>query len=180
MKTIFESYIKSRYGKEYLITEQSIDNQLFDYNINSRSNIKTIELKEREFTTEYDVPYKKNDILLELVQTVSTFRHQKPQQLKNIEDFYNPYEVITSIGWFFKTRCDRLIYIKNLRNHKSQIVNCTIYDIDWIDFYPWVLDNRRDFKELQYSGKTTGTINLVVKEKDIPKHMINIVKYKNN
>jgi hypothetical protein len=137
-KYIIEKYKATKVG------DISDHNDYYDYVAIVNNRPLTIELKER--TVNYD------DILLEAIQTSSIFCDAK----NNLFDI-NPHNIHVAIGWFYKCEADRLIYC--MPNF--------IYDFDWPKLKEFILTNF-NLVELQYSDKTTGTINYKIKINLIP------------
>jgi hypothetical protein len=171
METIklIQSYIKREYGEDFTITDCEDRNNLFDINAHKHNMHIRIEYKRRDFITGENERYlDENDILIELVQKVPYFTNNKTPTNGNVNNLYNPDKINKSIGWFYKCNADRLFYIKFFNGNYHEFI-----DMDFILFKGWFLNNIDNF-ELQYSNKTTGTINSKVPYSKIPKPIIRI------
>lgn len=119
------------------------------------------ELDPKDFETGKNDSYlKKDDILIELIQSTPYIKEKE-----FIE--YTPHAINVSIGWFYKCAADRLIYIRMLDQKYYDLI-----DIEFRGFKSWIFNNIDKYK-LQYSSKTTGTVNLILPIIDIPKPFIN-------
>lgn len=149
----FREYINYQYNTNN-IEDQSYKNIYYDIMLD---NSITVELKTRFFTDTSKRFLEKNDILIELVQGMSTLR-------KNISDI-TVKETHTAVGWFYKCKAERLFYLKLLNNRPVNII-----DIDFTNFFYWANENMDRFK-INYSPKTTCTINAIVPIVDLPKNL---------
>jgi len=176
LKESSKAYITEKYGRQIVVKNFEDKNLTFDSALSDRNINLFVETKQRDFITgENDWALKKDDILIELVQTLPYF--QFPHDIKNIlnnsniNKFFNSKKINTAIGWFYKCSAHRLIYFRYL---DSKLYD--VFDIDFHNFKAWVLNNFDKF-ELQYSKKTTGTINLKVPLNQIPKPFLCYSKY---
>jgi hypothetical protein len=121
-------------------SDLSDHNDFYDWIAYVNHRIIKFELKEREEI--YD------DILVEVLQKV-----KKPVDIlfEGLKENPTANELHIAVGWFYKTDCDRFIYV----NPKY------VYDIDWIKFKQLVWDKKGNF-ETRYCELTTGTWNWVV------------------
>jgi len=159
-------YLKNKYGENIKIKNFEDKNLTFDITISHRNIALFIEYKQRYFETGKNDRYlKENDILIELVQTLPYFQfEQNIKFLSNqiVNHYFNAKKINTAIGWFYKCFADRLIYFRYLDNNLADV-----FDIDFPNFKRWVMNNINNFN-LQYSNKTTGTINAKVPLFEIP------------
>jgi hypothetical protein len=168
-------YLKNKYGKNIAIKNFENKNLTFDITISHKNIALFIEYKQRFFYSDVNMwALNKNDILIELVQTLPYF--QFPHDIKflnnkNINSFFNSKKINTAIGWFYKCLADRLIYFRYLDDKLADV-----FDIDFSNFKRWVMNNIENFM-LQYSDKTTGTINLKVPLFEIPAPFILYTSY---
>lgn len=161
-----KNYIRKQYGDKIQIKDYEDKNYCFDIIAAERNFFQYIEYKTRYFTKKYFYP---DDILIELVQRTSVISSNINN--RNINSIISSSSVLTAVGWFFKTKADRLIYFRQLENKPYDLI-----DINFPDFKDWLMNHIAKYK-LQFSNKTTGTINVVVPVKDIPKPIIYIKKY---
>lgn len=174
-KKIIRNYISNAYRIDNLeVIDHENQNYGYDLIVSSKSFSLTIEYKTRYFYSN-DKNGKfiyKNDILIELYQSMNLFKNKDKYEIRNqnINTILSSYDINIAIGWFYKCSANRLIYIKLLDDNLY-----ILYDIDFYLLKQWLLTNIDNFN-LQYSEKTTGTINLVVPINTIPEIMI--MKYK--
>lgn len=158
-------YIDKRYknkeNKEvsYELIDVTNMNQEYDYIFRKEdifSEVKdiTIELKTRYFNDDNKIYLEHRDILIEAVQN-------QPYISKNYISMSSK-QLHTSVGWFYKCNADRLIQITFLNNECYDIM-----DFDFKPFRSYLFDNMSICGSLNYSPKTTGTINYCVALKDI-------------
>lgn len=160
-----KQYLKDVYGEEILIYNCEDKNLAFDiFVVLDNLNVK-IELKNRYFTNDYIA--KQKDILIEIIQNVPDIKNI---DVENVQ-LNNLYKINTSIGWFYKCDADRLIFFRYV-----QEVLFDVIDIDFKLFKGWFLNNINTFDK-QYSGKTTKTINAVVKLSNVPKIFYKYICY---
>ena len=160
MKDCITEYIKQRYGDKIILNDYENKNYCFDIYATDRNINFPIEYKQRYFETGKNDKYlQEYDILIELIQSTPYLKNLDIQRINN----NNIYDINISIGWFYKCYSRRLIFFRFLDNNLFDII-----DIDFELFKGWFMNNINIFS-LQYSNKTTGTINAVVKLKDIPK-----------
>jgi len=158
-------YFKKFYGQDIEIKDFENRNLCFDTVLSDRNINLFVEYKSRFFTSgENENFLYQNDVLIELVQTLPYFSNRATN--KNINNLYSSYAVNTALGWFYKCSADRLIYFRFLDKILYDVI-----DIDFRLFKPWLMNNIGKYK-LQYSGKTTGTINLKMPIQDIPQPML--------
>jgi hypothetical protein len=152
---ILNKYFEETYGAKVVHIDDK--NQIFDAVIHNQSQNLTVELKQRFLNTYY---YNQDDILIEFIQATEPFKYPSTTSPKRLN---------LSIGWFYKTTGDRLVYFK----HCEELNKSKIIDLDWKQFFPFLLDNLNKFSTSDwiYSGKTTGALNLSIKEDWIPKRM---------
>jgi len=163
-KDIILKYLKSRYDSKLEIKDFEDKNQCFDIITNSNSINITIEYKTRYFYIgKNDKFLLENDILVEIIQSTP---YIKNTDLKKLDT----QKLNVAIGWFYKCSADRLIYVRTLDNIFYDLI-----DIDFKIFKQWLLNNMHKYK-LQYSDKTTGTINLILPYNSIPKPLYNYEK----
>lgn len=150
-------YLKDVYGKEITVHNCEEKNLSFDIFVISSNLSLKIELKNRYFTN-YNIANQK-DILIEIIQNVPDIKNINIENLQST----NLYKINTSIGWFYKCDADRLIFFRYVEEVLYDVI-----DIDFKLFKGWFLNNINTF-DLQYSAKTTKTINAVVKLSIVPK-----------
>ena len=159
-------YLKNKYGENIKIKNFEDRNLTFDITISHKNIALFIEYKQRYFFTDKNVwALNENDILIELVQTLPYFQfRQNIKFLSNkiVNSYFDAKKINTAIGWFYKCLADRLIYFRYLDNKLADV-----FDIDFSNFKRWLMNNISNF-DLQYSDKTTGTINLKVPLFEIP------------
>jgi hypothetical protein len=154
------NYVRDNYGQNFTIENFEDKNYGYDYIFKDKNCNITVESKNRYFNKGVDDLYlKKNDILIELIQTVPVL---KQLDIKNINN-NKPYDINISIGWFYKCNAQRLIFFRYLDKILYDVI-----DIDFFCFKNWFMNNIHCFK-LNYCSKTTKTINAIVLIKDIPK-----------
>jgi hypothetical protein len=140
---ISETYNTSR------IADVHDNNDFYDFAAYKDSRIITFELKERT-ETYYDI----------LVEAIQKVKKSKDELFDGLGSTPSGHELHIAVGWFYKTNCDRLIYV----NPKF------VYDIEWQKFKQLVWD-KKDNLETKYSDLTTGTWNWVVPVSIIPKEI---------
>lgn len=144
-------------------------NSCFDLYIYDRNLHIKIEYKKRDFRTGINCQYlKKNDVLIELFQSLYEIQKIGIIDNKNVNNKTNSERINISIGWFYKCAADRLFYLRYLDSCLYDII-----DIDFNIFKSWFMNNLNKFK-LQFAPGTTGTINAVVNICDIPFNMVNV------
>ncbi len=146
------------------VSDNSDKNQIFDIQCQDKSFLMIIEIKERFFTDNSHF-LKQEDILLELVQHWYSFGYQMDNQ--SVNNTTCASKINTSIGWFYKCNADRLFYFRHVGGAPYDLI-----DIDFRPFKNWMLDNMHKF-QLQFSNKTTQTVNILVPILDIPCTMYN-------
>ena len=164
-KNHIAKYLETLYGKVTFIKLED-KNLCFDILIHNKNINVKIEYKCRYFKDERYL--KENDILIELFQSLFEIQKITKADNRNINQLTNSHRINTSIGWFYKCTADRLLY---LRYYNDELYD--IYDIDYPQFRNWFMNNIEKFS-LQFSGKTTGTINAKVKFSEIPQNMITV------
>jgi len=164
-------YFQKNYDSNIILRDFETENLGFDA-IASQKNINIlVEYKSRFFESGINDRYlKEYDVLIELIQSVPSFQKLPELKNNNINRLINSYKVNTAVGWFYKCIADRLIFFRFLDNAIYDVI-----DIDFRFFKQWVMNVMSNL-ELQYSDKTTGTINAKVPLKAIPKPLL---KYKN-
>ena len=171
---IVKRYTDKQYGTDIKLHNCEDKNQRFDIYAEDRNFHLSIEYKNREFDDDTQKYMKRDDILIEQVQTLPYFVNNCIPTNGNIIRFYNVTQVNTAIGWFYKCDADRLYYIKYFNNHFHEIV-----DIAFRAFKSWFLNNTHLFNP-QYSDKTTGTINAEVPYIQIPSPLITVIDKNGN
>jgi len=164
---LVKRYIKHQYGEDVTIVDCEDRNQSYDILGWHNSFSIRIEYKNRFFYTGISEKHLyQNDILIELIQTLPYFLSRGIPSNRSIDDLYEAQKINTALGWFYKCSADRLFYFRFLDDRFFDLS-----DIGFALFKPWLLNNLNRFS-LQYSDKTTGTINLVLPLSDIPKPLI--------
>jgi len=162
-ENILKFYLKNKYdlGLWEVVGKKRM--QEYDFTFRKRlldtSVISTlrVELKTRFFDDNNKHLLEDRDILLEAIQNTTYTLNKNP----------SPKALNVSVGWFYKCSANRLIQVSYMnKNHIYDII-----DIDFLKLKPWLLDNMEKVTT-RYSGKTTGSLNYVLKLKDIPKDMI--------
>lgn len=165
-------YLEEVYGH---LEFKSVDfkNSCFDFIIHNKNINLNIEYKCRYFKTgENDHFLYQDDILIELFQSVFEILKLTELNNKNINKKTSSQRINIAVGWFYKCTADRFLYLRYLDGDIYDIV-----DIDYKQFKNWFMNNLHSF-ELQFSGKTTGTINAKIKLSQIPANMVAIKKMK--
>jgi hypothetical protein len=170
----YETKIKQKYFQKYskniCINNFENKNYLFDVILSEKNQNILVEYKSRYFKSYNKFPWR-DDILIELIQSLPVFN--KNFSLDNINNFFKAHNINIAIGWFYKCYCDRLIFFRYLDDKIYDII-----DIDFRLFKSWFFNEIDNFK-LQYSAKTTGTINAIVPIDSIPVPLIIITNAKN-
>jgi len=161
MKPEIEEYFKSKYGKNITIETHEDQNYGYDLYLRNKNVNISVEYKERFFII--DRYLKEYDILVELVQSTP---YLKSIDINNIYK-ENLYKINIAVGWLYKCNADRLIFFRWLNKDLYDVI-----DISFYQFKNWFMNNINDFN-INYSNKTTGTINAIVKLEQIPKIYFN-------
>lgn len=169
MNPCINDYIKSQYGPSAEITSFEDKNYCFDIFVHDKNINFSVEYKERFFESGKNEKFlHEYDVLVELIQSTP---YLQKIDIKNINSS-KAHNINIAVGWFYKCDAKRLIFFRYLDKEIFDVI-----DIDFPLFKSWVMNNVDNFK-LSYSSKTTGTINAVVKLKDIPKAFLNYIKIK--
>jgi hypothetical protein len=150
-----KKYLLDTYGTdEYTCVpkEPSSASEQFDYAIEVEGNIVKIEDKRigEKHPLTWD-EYCDEDIWIELIQNQYDNAHPSDTDILRWH---------TSLGWFYKTNCDRFIYTR--RSIFQGKEHRTGYDIAWKPFKRWVLDKILDGPvRVEHSTLTTGSLNVV-------------------
>jgi hypothetical protein len=169
MNEYIKEYFGEIYGENITINDFKDDNYCFDVFLHDRNVNFSVEIKQRYFETgKTDRFLKEFDILIELIQSTPFVKQLDISNVNNNK----AYDINIAVGWFYKCYAKRLVFFRYLDS-----VIYDVIDIDFELFKCWFMNNINDFK-LQYSAKTTGTINAVVKLSDIPKGYLIYKKYK--
>ena len=161
-----KQYIEKTYKVNNItISDCSDKNQVFDIYCSDKSFNISVEVKERFFNDNNSRYMRKDDILIELIQHWYSFGTSVDNQ--SINNITTGGKINTSMGWFYKCNAGRLFYLRYYNDMFYDII-----DIDFRLFKSWLLDNMDRF-ELQWCGKTTQTVNLVVPISDIPITILN-------
>lgn len=164
MRPEITNYFKKNYDPDIILKDFESENLGFDIVATHKNLNLFIEYKSRFFETDKTDQYLlEYDVLIELVQSVPVFQKLPELNNKNIKQFINSYKINTAIGWFYKCIADRLVFFRFLDDILYDVI-----DIDFRFFKQWLMDTISEL-ELQYSDKTTGTINVKVPLKIIPK-----------
>ena len=155
-----KSYIKKQYGKGVDVVDETDTNPFFDYKVVGGIRDFTVELKTNNFTwCKWDAFG--NHILIEMVQGIYYLKNNK-------NDEYSSRGLDTAMGWFYKIRCDRLIFMRYREGALKEIL-----DIDFTRFFMWFVKKADNgFFKVVFSYTTTGTPNAVVDIVDIPKDLM--------
>lgn len=170
-KLDIQNYLKSIYGE---VEFKTVDfkNNCFDLIIHNKNINLNIEYKHRFFETNKNDKYLYyDDILIELFQSIFEISNLKELKNNNINNKTTAHRINIAIGWFYKCTADRLLYLRYLDNELYDII-----DLDYKPFKNWFMNSLDKFP-LQFSDKTTGTINAQVKLNQIPKNMVLVTKY---
>lgn len=166
-----KKYLENVYGD---LEFKAVDfkNSCFDLIIHNKNINLNIEYKCRYFETGKNAKYLYyNDILVELFQSIFEISKLKEIKNTNVNNKTSAHRINLAIGWFYKCTADRLLYLRYLDENLYDII-----DIDYKPFKNWFMNNLNKF-QLQFSDKTTGTINAQVKIDQIPSNMILVTKY---
>ena len=173
MRIEIENYFKANYDKNIVLKDFENRNYGFDTIISERNLNLLIEYKQRYFITGKNDQYlKEYDVLIELVQTVPLFQDLPGLTNRNINKLVNAHKINIAIGWFYKCVADRLVFFRYLDDKLFDVI-----DIDFKFFKQWLMNEIGSFN-LQYSGLTTGTINLKLPLKKIPKPFLKYTRKK--
>ena len=173
-KKILERYLKKQYDENMSIIDLEGKNQAFDIVGNSNSLNMRIEYKSRYFITGKNDRYlHKNDILIEFIQGLPYLQYEGQINNTTVNSMFKSQKLNTAIGWFYKCNADRLIYIRYLDGKFYDL-----FDIEFRLFKDWLLNNM--IYQLQYTGTTTGTINLELPISEIPPPLIYWFRLDNN
>jgi len=166
-----KEYLERVFGK-LEFKPANFKNSCFDLIIHNKNINLNIEYKCRYFDTEINEKYLYyNDILVELFQSVYEIAKLQNINNKNINNLTNSQRINTAVGWFYKCTADRLLYLRYLDSNLYDII-----DLDYKVFKNWLMNNLHNFT-LQFSGKTTGTINVCVNLSDMPENIYSRVIY---
>jgi len=160
-----DAYFKRNYDKNIMVKDFENENLGFDVVASYKNLNLLIEYKSRFFISGRNEMYlKQYDILIELIQSLPSLQ-KIPGQVNNgnINRLFNSHKTNTAIGWFYKCIADRLVFFRFLDDSLYDVI-----DLDFKYFKQWLMNKISEF-ELQYSDKTTGTINLKIPLKNIPK-----------
>ncbi|MDY6857647.1 MAG: hypothetical protein SWO11_23700 [Thermodesulfobacteriota bacterium] len=173
MRKEINLYLSTNYSNNSIIKDFENKNYGFDVITSNKNMNLLIEYKSRYFITgKTDKILYEYDILVELIQSLPYL--DKKVDNNNINNTFSSYKINIAVGWFYKCIADRLVYFRFLDDNLFDII-----DLDFRNFKLWIMNNIENYK-LQYSDKTTGTINLKIKLKDIPKYMLFYWRYNEN
>lgn len=171
-KEIVKVYIADFYDTDLKLMNHENQNHVYDVLAHDRSLLFTIEYKTRDFITDTNDRFlHEDDILVELIQSLPYFCENSIPINNTVNDLYDPHKINIAVGWFYKCFANRLIYIRRLDGQLYDLIDLAFNSL----FKPWFLNHVHKF-ELQYSGKTTGTINAKVPIDYVPKVMRRWVK----
>jgi len=169
MRIEIEQYFKDNYDSNIILADYESKNYGFDIIATNKNLNILIEYKSRYFETgKTDKYLKEYDILVELIQSLPVLQNL-PLNISNynIDKLIDSHKINIALGWFYKCIADRLVFFRYLDNQLYDVI-----DIDFKFFKLWLMNSIDNFN-LQYSNKTTGTINLKIPLNKIPKPFLN-------
>lgn len=157
---IIKKYIQAYYGDVKIVDFQD-KNNCFDIVLQGQSSFIKVEVKDRIMLNKNLV--EKYDLLIEIIQGMEYLQIPMEYiQNQTVDSCFNMRGLNIAIGWFYKCDADRLFYTRSFEGSIFDLI-----DIDFKLFKNWFMDHAEKFS-LNYSGKTTKTINAIVPIKTIP------------
>ena len=171
MRSEISDYFKKNYDSNVTLKDFESKNLGFDVVATHKNLNLLIEYKGRFFESgKTDQFLKEYDILVEIIQSLPVFQ-KLPISISNrdVNNLITSHKLNVAVGWFYKCIADRLVFFRFLDNELYDVI-----DLDFRFFKQWLMNEINNFS-LQYSDKTTGTINLKIPLNRIPKPFL---KYK--